>query len=479
VSGRRIGLLLLILVMGGAVDAAWFLRQNVGVGASGCRVVGGRFYGPSFSFDAQDRRPLGEGATVEVENAFGTVRVVQAAAPELHVALRKVVYRDHEASARTFADRIRLQVESGATLRVATNRQELERSDPDIGFETHLEVAVPRGTSVVVRNEHGRVEVTDVAAADVSGSFETVRVERVAGQAEVRARHADVAVSDVAGRLSLSSRHGDVDVHDVPQGGTIDVEHGDISLLRVGAVTVKATHGSLTAQDVRGHLEVHGVHTAVDADDVDGRATIETSYDPVELRRVSGEVRLKVEHGGISAAEIDGPLTAEGSYENVELERVTGPLDVRVQHGGLRASDVQKGGRVGVLGGAVVIERFAGPLEIDAQRSTVELLPAGALTEPLLARTTFGDIRLRVPDGSRMLLEAVSSGGELTVDVPGLAVTREAGGRAKGTLAGGTNPVRLFAEHGGVEVASALGDSDRAEHTDDDEEEDAPRRARE
>jgi len=34
-TGRRLGLLLLILVMGGAVDAAWFIRQNVGVGASG------------------------------------------------------------------------------------------------------------------------------------------------------------------------------------------------------------------------------------------------------------------------------------------------------------------------------------------------------------------------------------------------------------------------------------------------------------
>jgi hypothetical protein len=58
VTGRRIGLLFLILVMGGAVDAAWFLRQNVGVGPTGCRVVRGRFYGPSFTFSAEETRPL-------------------------------------------------------------------------------------------------------------------------------------------------------------------------------------------------------------------------------------------------------------------------------------------------------------------------------------------------------------------------------------------------------------------------------------
>ena len=473
-TGRRLGLLLLILVMGGAVDAAWFIRQNVGVGASGCRVVRGRFYGPSFSFTAEDRRPLAAGMPVEVENSFGDVRVVQSPTSELRVTLRKVVYRDSEEKARAFEGRIQMKIEPGATLRVTTNRDDLERADPDAGFETHLELALPKGTAVIVRNEHGQVDVSDVATADVSGSFEDVRVQRVAGVAELRARHANVVVSEVAGRLALSSRHGDVEVQDVPAGGTLDVEHGQIRLLRVGAVTVKALHGDLSAQDVRGDLEVHAEHVGVEAQDVDGRASIETTNEGIVLRRVSGEARLKAEHGGISATEVDGPVTAQSSFDDIELAHVTGPIDVRVDHASLRVSDVQKGGRVAMLGGSVSVDRFAGPLEIDAQRSTVELRPAGALSEPLLARTTFGDIRLLVPDGSRMALEATSSNGDLIVDVPGLGVTRE-GGRATGTLAGGTNTVRLAADHGSVEVASTLraADDDRRSGEEDDEDDDS------
>ena len=476
-NGRRLALLLLILVMGGAVDAAWFIRQQVGVGATGCRVVRGRFYGPSWSFDAEDRRPLAAGTPVEVENSFGNVRIVQAPAPELHVTLRKVVYRDTEEKARELEGRIQLKIEPGATLRITTNRDDLERADPDAGFETHLELAVPKGTAVIVRNEHGRVDVSDVATADVSGSYEDVRVERVAGTAEVRARHADVYVSTVGGRLSLSARHGDVEAQDVPAGATIDVEHGEIKVLRMGAVTVKAAHGSLSVQDVRGDLEVHAEHVDVEAQDVDGRATIETTNDSIVVRRVSGEARLKAEHGGIRATEIDGPVTAESLYDDAELEPVTGPIDVRVEHAGLRVSDVLKGGRVAMMGGEVLIDRFAGPLEIQAQRSSLDLRPAGALSEAVLARTTFGDIHLRVPDGSRMALDASSANGELVVDVPGLSVTRE-GGHATGTLAGGVNAVRLFADHGSVEVASSLRHSasndDKPGH-DEDDEEDAPR----
>jgi Toastrack DUF4097 len=474
VNGRRVALLLLILVMGGAVDAAWFLRHNVGVGPIGCRVMGGRFHGDSFSFDAEDRRPLAAGTTVEVENSFGTVRVVQSPTTELRVSLRKVVYRDSEDKARAFAERLHLVIEPGATLRVTTNREELDRADfDDDGFETHLELALPKGTPVVVRNEHGRVDVADVPTADVSGSYEEVRVARVAGAAEVRARHADVSVSEVAGRLALSSRHGSVQVEDVPAGGTLDVEHGEIRVLRVGALTVKAVHGSLSVQDVRGDLEVHAAHVDVDAQDVTGRATIETSNDGIQVRRVSGEVHLKTEHGSISAAEVDGALTAHGTYEDVELTHVRGAIDVRVEHAALRASDLAKGGRVSMLGGEVSILRFAGPLDIDAQRSTIELEPAGALIEPVLARTTFGDIHLRVPEGSRMAFEANSANGDLLVDVPGLALTRE-GGHATGTLAGGTNAVRLVADHGSVEVASRLkaSASDEKKSGEDDEDQD-------
>ena len=60
---RKVGLFLLILVAGGAVDAAWFIRRDVGlnIGAPGCHWSAGRFSGPAYSFQSEERHVLASG----------------------------------------------------------------------------------------------------------------------------------------------------------------------------------------------------------------------------------------------------------------------------------------------------------------------------------------------------------------------------------------------------------------------------------
>ena len=57
-SARKIGLLLLLLGFGATVETAWQVRGDVGIGPEGCRVIGGRFYGPSWSFEQTAERTL-------------------------------------------------------------------------------------------------------------------------------------------------------------------------------------------------------------------------------------------------------------------------------------------------------------------------------------------------------------------------------------------------------------------------------------
>ena len=55
-SARKIGLLILILGLGSALETAWAVRSHVDMGPEGCRVLGGRFYGPSYSFEETSSR---------------------------------------------------------------------------------------------------------------------------------------------------------------------------------------------------------------------------------------------------------------------------------------------------------------------------------------------------------------------------------------------------------------------------------------
>ena len=452
----KIGLLILILAFGGIIESAWAVRNSIGIGPSGCRVLRGKFYGPSFTFDAEAQQAVPAGTSLEVDNAFGGVRVIQGVPGEVRMSLRKVVFQATEDKARAFADRVRIeQVLDGSVLRVGTNRRQLEFGRNEVGFETHLEISVPPDTPVKVQAEHGAVEVSDAARADINSSFDAVRVDRVKGPVAVDTRHGDVHVSRAGATLTLNVRHGDAEVQEVAGAVTLVVEHGEITADRVGALNVTAQHSSLRAVDVKGDLDVHSQHTGVDVTGVGGHAVVETSFGDVALRKVTGDMRAHTEHGSVEGVDVAAAATVQASFDDVVLDRIGGPVDVTVEHGGLRAKALAKGARARVSGDEVVLDGFHGPVDVQVQRAGIELIPAGALTEPVIATTQHGGIRLEIPRESRFALQASAAGGEVQVDVPGLVLTRTESGQTRGTLGGGGNTVSLTADHGDVKVEAA------------------------
>jgi len=458
VKASKIGLLILVLGFGGAVETAWSVRQNIGFGPQGCRVLAGRFYGSSFRFDAERTQPVPAGTAIEVVNAFGGVTVRAGDPGQVKIALRKVVFRPTEEQARAFANEIRIDAAvDGSVLRVGTNRDELEnRSEGrEVGFETHFELTVPPATAVTVRNEHGRVEVADAARADVTSSFDEVRLSRVSGAARIQSRHGDVLASTVGGDLSLVARHGRVDIQDVQGRATVDSEHGDVSAARTGGLVVRASFGEVGVEGVRGDLEVRSQHGPVTARDVSGAATIEGSFGDAQVEKAGGDARITVAHGAIDAADVVGGVVAETSFGDVVLARVGGPVQVKVVHGGVKARALEKGAQISASGADVVIDGFRGEVRVEVERGGVSLAPAGALTDPVWASAAHGAVRLEVSAGSRFVLDATAEPGEVQVDVPGLVLTSTTAGVTKGEIGGGGSSVHLQARHGDVRVQAA------------------------
>ena len=455
----KIGLLFLILMFGATVEALWQVRDHIELGPVGCRVLGGRFYGPSYSFESEESQTVPAAAPVDVDNAFGSVRVASGAPGEVKVRIRKIVFRSTETEAAAFAQRIRLILtQEGGRLRVSTNRETLEqerRGERQIGFETHLELTVPADTRLTVRNDHGAVEVADVAEADLTASFDDLKAERIAGALKANVQHGGAEIRQAQGPLALMSRHGDVLVEDVKGAVDVQAEHGNVSLARVGATKATTTHGDIKADGVSGDLEARAEHGAVQASQVAGKAVIDTSYDGIEVKQVDGEARLTAEHGGVSAEDVQGAVFAQASFDNVRLLRIGKDVEVTVDHGGLEAEDLAGAARVKVAGDDVSIRDFASSLDIEADRGSVELTPSGAIAHPLSVRTQHGGIVLRVPTGSGIDVELASVNGEVQVDVPNWTAQRHEDSRTFGRVGNGGVPVKLDADHGDVRVFAA------------------------
>ena len=452
-SARKIGFLILLLGFGAAVETAWQVRGDWRIGPEGCRVIGGRFYGPSYSFEQTAERalPAGEAPRLEVRNAFGGVSVTAGAAGVVKVKLRKVVFLPTEEKARAFAERIELRLSGdGALVKVGTNRDEIGRGQ-DIGFETHLEIEAPAETAVEIRSEHGRVDLAGVASADVVSSFDGVSVERLAGALKLESRNGEVRASGIGAGLELTARHGNVEVSDVTGPSKLDVEHGDLSARKTGPLDVAIQYGGFDAEGVAGDLVVRGGHAGVRASDVTGRAEVETSYEGIRLARVGGDVRAKAEHGEVTAEDVAGSVFAETSHEGVKLDRVDGSVQVVADRGGVEASGLAKGATVRTTGGDVSLDGFTGRVEVEVERGSARLSPRAPLAAEVTASATNGEVRLEVPEGSRFDLDAESRRGELSTEVPGLSTSEKGGepGRAHrvaGQLGGGGVVVRLRAD---------------------------------
>lgn len=345
-SARKIGFLLLILVFGAVVEVAWNVREShYSFGPEGLRVLGGRFYGPSFEFEESAERPLDAEATItlEVRNSFGEVRVLPGEGPEARIRLRKVIFQPTEEKARAFAERVELEIEEDeGRLRVGTNRDDAERGD-EVGFETHLELRVPAGTAASVHNDHGAVDVRGVASAQVRSAFDDVRVESIAGEVKVDARHGGVTVADVAGDLVLESRHGDVEVSAVEGQADLDVQHGRLTVRETGSLKARVSYGEVIAETVAGDASIHARHAGVRASDVGGEVDVETSFADIRIEGTDGPIQARVTHGDVvlaPGAAITRAIDASASDGEIRLSVPQGSrfeLDAESRHGRVSA----------------------------------------------------------------------------------------------------------------------------------------------
>src|SRR5512145_1131759 len=275
-SVKRIALLALILTFGGSVEVLYQIRGQIDTGPFGARLIGGRFFGRSFRFE--EKRDEAGAASIEIRNAFGAITTKPSEDDAVHVTLSKVVFLPTEDEARAFAERVRIETErDGGVLRIRTSREEAARADTGTGFETHLEVELPKSARLLVRSEHGKVTVAQVRSADIEASFDTVEVSDIAESVRIKTQHGETHVRGVGGDVSVEARHGAVHAGGVTGALTVKSEHGDVDLDTVGTSSVALSHGDLEARQIKGDLKVRGSHGAVKASDVDGRADIETS----------------------------------------------------------------------------------------------------------------------------------------------------------------------------------------------------------
>jgi hypothetical protein len=348
-------------------------------------------------------------ASIEIQNGHGWVEVHGADQDFAQLTFKKVVWRRDEDEAKDIAGRLRYTMTAAADrLLFTTNREEFRRKN----FETGFVLTVPRSTVVKVVNAYGAVRIEGLK------------------QAEVRNRHGEVRAAGVAGPCLLETSYDDLEARDIGGACGIVNSHGDVRAVAVtGDLTVETSYARIRVEDVGGRAGLRGPNTDVEALRVAGPVTVDASYEKVRLVDV-GPATVTGHNMAVSAESVRGDLDVRTSYEAVRVQGVTGKLTVEAHNSAVTADGVD-GPAITVRTSYenVALAGFAGDLNVVNRNGNVSLEPR-TLRSGITVDNEHGSILLLWPAGERARFEARARGGSVHWGLPDKPDVDETNGTA-------------------------------------------------
>ncbi len=335
--------------------------------------------------------PLRAGERVSIEHKFGDV-VVQT-----HPQAEVVIHAEIRATgsdadeAKAFADRIEIAVDPSASELFIRTRY------PD-GQRSHFG---GRNASYSVRYD---VTIPETSPLEVRNSFGAVSVTGVKANSDITASYGKVEFHDGRGVQRFENSFGGLELTN-----------------NVGDVTIQGNYGAVDVSGVTGALEVRN------------------RFGKVTVARVTNGVTVTNGNGSIQVTDSGGPGTIRNSF---------GPVTIRGYHGGPLSIQSSFGG--------VMLDGVSGPLQVENQNGVVDATSvARASCQPIIIRTSFSTLRVRLPGDASYHVSARTSFGRVHTDFPLTLSGSISNNDINGTIGGGRCELNLTDNNGTIEILKA------------------------
>ncbi len=414
---------------------------------------------------------LPAGARVSITSKNGDVVVRGAAGNEASVRAFLRVSAAERADAEKFAGAVAFDVTTGAgELRLHVRYPDGEPSrgfwdrifgGRQLGYSVRLELQLPEGSPLEVRNGFGAVEVDEMkggativnsngpvvvrkgrGALRLETSFGRIHASRIAGDTVVANDNGDVTLSEITGNAWVRTRFGAVDVAHVSGSVEVQNDNQSVTVSDVGGrATLTTSFGGVTANRVRGDLMARNNNGSIDLTDITGGAEVTTSFGKVRFSNVGKWLSVKNDNGAVEGYKVNGNATVRTSFAAVQIAEVAGDAVVQNDNGGIALKDVTGGARLRTKFGTIDASRIGKVLTANNDNGSIHVFNAvGGST----VATKFGGIKL---DGAGGPVEATNDNGEISVS------TRR--GPVKGC-----EPIRLATKFSPIRVTLPAGGGD-------------------
>src|SRR5947208_14273960 len=274
--------------------------------------------GDIFPFDLNVKPlPVPADCRITIRNGRGDISVRSADDSQIHVDGKKNIKAWNETDAEHIA--------SAISFEIAKNGDSYEvrpaKSGSDSRARVDLDISVPKGAAVTIRNERGDVSVSDMSKPVIVNTTRRAdEIHSTGGDITLDTGKGDVKVSDTKGNVKISGHGGEISVSSATGGLTIDGEFfGPIRADKIAkGVRFVSQRTDLTLTQLTGHLETGSGNLEIA--DAPGNLTLRTNSYDISIENAGGKLKVDNRNGNIEVRFSVPPK------EDVEMTNSSSPI---------------------------------------------------------------------------------------------------------------------------------------------------------
>jgi len=185
-----------------------------------------------------------------------------------------------------------------------------------------------------------------------------------------------------------------------------------------------------------------------------GDLQVETSNGAIDVSSLNGHIWVHSSNGGIKAGDLAGTIDIGSSNGGIVLDAMKGTMKVSTTNGGIKGDHLDGQCELSTTNGSVHIAgRFDGLDISSGNGSVVARAEAGSkLSSTWKLRTTNAGVDLSLPPDLQANVDANTSNGSVTVDLPNGVQGTRTKTEVRGALNGGGPELSIRTTNGGIHI---------------------------
>ncbi len=181
---------------------------------------------------------------------------------------------------------------------------------------------------------------------------------------------------------------------------------------------------------------------------------VDTSNGGVEVSSLSGNITIHTSNGGVKADQLSGTIDLGSSNGGMTLDSLQGALRVRTSNGAINATRLDGKCDLGTSNGGVRVAGRFESLDITSGNGRVEARAesGSSVSSPWSIHTTNAGVDLALPSGLKANLDASTTNGGITLNLPVQVQGYQSGTEIRGTLQGGGPEISIRTTNGGIQL---------------------------